>query len=169
MNESACRYGSRLVLLRYRSSAWLLCRTSIVKATLIEASRARPSLASNHASARIVHRKLFSFDLRPSLDATSALTLVSRSTIDIYTFPPRPNDTLDRSSALGGNDRRRGIARRKKARIAWKERNVEEIGRVREVRVGLGFEVGGPVPRVQLIKPWVALGRPSCFHRAGRA
>lgn len=80
VNESACRYGSRLVLLRYRSSAWLLCRTSIVKATLIEASRARPPLPrlESRERANRPSRALFSFDLRPSLDATSALTLERR-------------------------------------------------------------------------------------------
>lgn len=88
VNESACRYGSRAVLLRYRSSARLLCRTSIVKATLIEASRTRLSLASraNRLSDRF----------SPSI-STSALTLASTH---VYTFLPRRNDTSDRC-ALG--------------------------------------------------------------------
>lgn len=64
VNESACRYGSRAVLLRYRSSARLLCRTSIVKATLIEASRTRLSLAS-----RANRLSLLSFDLNECIDS----------------------------------------------------------------------------------------------------
>lgn len=103
VNESACRYGSRAVLLRYRSSARLLCRTSIVKATLIEASRTRLSLASraNRLSGRF----------SPSI-STSALTLASTH---VYTFLPRRNDTSDRS-ALGGNDRRNVVEGSSRAR-----------------------------------------------------
>lgn len=113
VNESACRYGSRAVLLRYRSSARLLCRTSIVKATLIEASRTRLSLASraNRLSGRF----------SPSI-STSALTLASTH---VYTF------LLSSAKRYVGSIRSRGKRSSKRRRgIVASERRRNRKGTV---------------------------------------